>query len=78
MNIEEVSKKYNVTLDALDSYEKLGLIPKVNTKTDEIREYTEEDCKWICFIKVMIDEGISPEVLGSLCNLASIKSSLYI
>lgn len=73
MNIEEVSKKYNVTLDALDSYEKLGLIPKANIKTDQFREYTEEDCRWIHFIKVMIDEGISTEVLGRVCNLASIK-----
>ncbi|MBD2871994.1 MerR family transcriptional regulator [Paenibacillus sp. IB182493] len=53
MSIAEVSEKFNLTQDTLRYYERIGLIPPVNRTKSGIRSYTEEDCKWIDFIKCM-------------------------
>ena len=63
MNIAEVSKKYNLTQDTLRYYERVGLLPKVNRTASGIRDYTEEDCRWVEFIKCMRQAGLPIEVL---------------
>ena len=53
MTIKEVCEKYNVTADTLRYYERVGVIPEVRRTTGGIRDYSEEDIKWvetaICF-----------------------------
>ena len=63
MTITEVSKTYNLTADTLRYYERIGLIPRVNRKESGVRDYTEEDCKWVEFIKCMRSSGLRIEVL---------------
>ncbi|MFL0198276.1 MerR family transcriptional regulator [Clostridium sp. WILCCON 0269] len=63
MMIAEVSQKYNITADTLRYYERIGLIPHVNRSTSGIRDYTEEDCNWVEFIKCMRNAGLSIEAL---------------
>ena len=63
MTITEVSKKYDMTPDTLRYYERIGLIPTVNRNGSGIRDYTEEDCKWVHFMKCMRGAGLSIEVL---------------
>ncbi len=63
MTITEVSKKYDLSQDTLRYYERIGLIPSVNRKKSGIRDYTEEDCRWIEFIKCMRNAGLPIEVL---------------
>ena len=63
MTIAEASKKYEITADTLRYYEKIGLLPNVRRKTNGIRDYNEEDCRWIEFIKCMRDAGIEIEAL---------------
>jgi len=63
MTITEVSKKYDLTQDTLRYYERIGLIPGVNRKKSGIRDYNEEDCRWIEFIKCMRAAGLPIEVL---------------
>jgi DNA-binding transcriptional MerR regulator len=53
MTIAEVSEKYDVSQDTLRYYERIGLIPRVNRNKSGIRDYTEDDCKWVDFIKCM-------------------------
>ena len=52
MTIAEVSKQYNISADTLRYYERIGLIPPVNRNKNGIRDYTDEDCKWVDFINV--------------------------
>ena len=63
MNIAEVSKKYDLTQDTLRYYERVGLLPRVNRTASGIRDYTEEDCRWVEFIKCMRQAGLPIEVL---------------
>jgi MerR family transcriptional regulator, aldehyde-responsive regulator len=63
LTIAEVSKRFNLSQDTLRYYERIGLIPSVNRTKSGIRNYTEEDCRWIEFIKCMRDAGLPIEVL---------------
>jgi MerR family transcriptional regulator, aldehyde-responsive regulator len=63
MMIAEVSKRYELSADTLRYYERVGLIPGVNRNKSGIRDYTEEDCRWVEFIKCMRSAGLPNEVL---------------
>lgn len=63
MTIAEVSKKFDLTQDTLRYYERIGLIPEVNRNKSGIRDYTEEDCRWVEFVKCMRAAGLPIEVL---------------
>ena len=63
MTIAEVSKKYGLTADTLRYYERVGLIPKVNRNKNGIRNYTEQDCRNVEFIKCMRNAGLPIETL---------------
>lgn len=63
MTIAEVGKKYDLTSDTLRYYERVGLIPSVGRTSGGIRDYHDEDCRWIAFIKCMRAAGLPVEKL---------------
>lgn len=63
MLIAEVSRKFDLSQDTLRYYERIGLIPRVNRNKSGIRDYTEEDCRWVDFIKCMRGVGLPVETL---------------
>lgn len=63
MMIAEVSEKFDISPDTLRYYERIGVIPRVNRNKSGIRDYMEEDCRWIEFAKCMRGAGLSIEVL---------------
>lgn len=63
MTITEVSKLYELSADTLRYYERIGLIPEVNRNKGGIRDYTEENCRWVEFAKCMRSAGIQIEAL---------------
>jgi len=69
MTIAQVSKKYDLTADTLRYYERIGLIQNVNRTPSGIRDYTDEDCKWVEFIKCMRSAGLPIEVLMEYVSL---------
>jgi DNA-binding transcriptional MerR regulator len=69
MTITEVSRKYNLSQDTLRYYERIGLIPSVNRNKSGIRDYTEEDCRWVEFIKCMRSAGLPIEALIEYVSL---------
>lgn len=60
MTIGEVSLKYNISMDTLRYYEKIGLIENI-TKSKGKREYKEDDLKRIEFIICMKNAGFKLE-----------------
>ena len=69
MTIAEVSKLYDITADTLRYYERIGLIPKVHRTASGIRDYTEQDCKWVEFAKCMRGAGLQIEALIEYVSL---------
>ncbi|MBU3804218.1 MAG: MerR family transcriptional regulator [Candidatus Cellulosilyticum pullistercoris] len=69
MTITEVSKKYDLSPDTLRYYERIGLIPPVNRNKSGVRDYTEDDCKWVELSKCLRSAGIPIEALIEYCTL---------
>lgn len=69
MTIAEVAKKYDMSADTLRYYERIGLIPAVGRSKSGIRNYTEENCRWIGFIKCMRSAGLPIDVLSEYVRL---------
>lgn len=63
MTIAEVSKKYNLTQDTIRYYERIGLLPEVPRTKSGIRDFNEESCKSLEFIKCMRSAGMPIEPL---------------
>ena len=63
MKIAKVCEKFGVSQDTLRYYERIGLIPSVSRNKSRIRNYTEEDCRWVEFIKCMRSANLPIEVL---------------
>lgn len=63
MTIAEVSKKYDLTADTIRYYERIGLIPTIPRTKNGIRDFDEESCSWIEFIKCMRNAGMEIEAL---------------
>ncbi len=63
MTISEIAKKYDLTPDTLRYYERIGLIPPVPRNASGLRDYDEESCNWVEFIKCMRGAGLPIEVL---------------
>ncbi len=70
MTIADVAAKYELTPDTLRYYERVGLIPGIRRTAGGIREYHEEDCRWIEFIKCMRGAGLSVETLIEYVKLS--------
>ena len=75
MTITEVSKRYKLNADTIRYYERIGLIPRVNRNKSGIRDFTEEDCRWVEFIKCMRGAGLSIGILTEYVNLFQEGSS---
>ena len=69
MTISEVSEKYSLTADTIRYYEKEGLIPRVPRTKNGIRDFDEETCSWIEFIKCMRNAGLEIETLKKYVTL---------
>jgi DNA-binding transcriptional MerR regulator len=69
MKIHEISARYNITADTLRYYERIGLLPDIQRTKAGIREYSDNDCKAIEFIKCMRDAGVSIDSLIAYMDL---------
>ncbi len=63
VTIAEVGRKYDMSTDTLRYYERIGLLPGVNRSKSGIRDFTDEDCRWVEFIKCMRGAGIGIDAL---------------
>jgi DNA-binding transcriptional MerR regulator len=69
MTISEVCGKFGLTKDTLRYYERIGLVPEIGRTKSGIRDYTEEDCNRIGFIKCMRSAGVQVEALITYMSL---------
>ena len=57
MTIKEVSEKYGISSDTLRYYERVGMIPPVERTEGGIRNYGEDDIKWVELVLCMRNRG---------------------
>ena len=69
MKIAEVSKKYGLSTDTLRYYERIGLLPSVTRTANGIRDYSEQDCARVQFVKCMRGANVSIEALIEYMSL---------
>ena len=63
MLYEVITKKYDITQDTLRYYERVGVIPEVSRTKGGIRDYTEQDIKWVENAVCMRSAGVPVEML---------------
>ena len=63
MTIKEVCEKFDLTPDTLRYYERVGVIPEVNRTKGGIRDYSEQDIKWVENAVCMRSAGVPVEML---------------
>lgn len=69
MNIDAVSKKFELTKDTLRYWERLGLLPAIKRNGSGYREYSEHDMNWVFYIKALRNAGMSIEALIEFVKL---------
>ena len=63
MTIKEVCDRFGLTQDTLRYYERVGVIPEVGRTKGGIRDYGEEDIKWVQNAVCMRNAGLPVEML---------------
>lgn len=63
VTIKEVAEKYHISQDTLRYYERVKMIPKVTRTSGGIRDYQEEDLKWVELAICMRNAGLPIEVM---------------
>ncbi|WP_300562223.1 MerR family transcriptional regulator [Companilactobacillus sp.] len=69
MNIDGVSKEFNVTKDTLRYWERIGLLPEIKRNESGYRDFTERDMNWVYYIQVLRNAGMSIESLVEFVKL---------
>ena len=77
MTINEVANKFGITQDTLRYYEKVGAIPSVGRTNGGIRNYQEEDLKWIQTALCLRDAGVSIESIVEYVRLSKEDSDNF-
>ena len=58
MTIKDVSEKYGISQDTLRYYERVNVIHKVTRTSGGIRDYQEEDLRWVELAVCMRNAGL--------------------
>lgn len=63
MNIKQASEISGISADTIRYYERIGIIPAIKRSTSGIRNFDDEDLKWLQFSRQMRTAGVSIEAL---------------
>lgn len=63
MTIKEVAEKYHISQDTLRYYERIKMIHEVTRTSGGIRDYQEEDLKWVELAICMRSAGLPIEAM---------------
>lgn len=69
MTIKEVSEQLGITQDTLRYYEKVGMIPPVTRTEGGVRNYQEDDIRWVKLAICMRNAGMAVKVIVDYLNL---------
>jgi DNA-binding transcriptional MerR regulator len=69
MLVSEVAKKYGLSAHTLRYYEKIGLLGAVGRTSGGIRDFSENDCARLEFVKCMRGAGVQIDPLREYIRL---------
>lgn len=70
MTIKEVSQQFSISQDTLRYYEREGMIPAVPRTAGGIRDYREEDLRWVELALCLRSAGLPVEVIAEYVQLS--------
>lgn|SRR5690606_18342020 len=70
MNIKSAAKMFELSIDTLRYYERVGVIPPVKRDKNGYRNYTTMDLNWIFLAKSLRKAGLSIESMIEFATLA--------
>ena len=77
MTIKEVGEKYGISGDTLRYYERVGMIPPVPRTAGGIRDYGEEDLRWVELVVCMRSAGLLIEAIIEYVRLFQMGDSTF-
>lgn len=69
MKISDVSKKFNISIQTLRYYERLGVIPNVPRDKNGFRDYRKSDLYWVHYVQALRRSGVSIESIQRYVEL---------
>lgn len=73
MNIKQAAEMFDLTVDTLRYYERVGVIPPVQRNASGYRDYATSDLNWIYLAKSLRKAGLSVESLIEFATLAQLR-----
>ncbi|MDT0108847.1 MerR family transcriptional regulator [Listeria booriae] len=73
MNIKQAAEMFDLTVDTLRYYERVGVIPPVQRNASGYRDYVTSDLNWIYLAKSLRKAGLSVESLIEFATLAQLR-----
>ncbi len=70
MTIREVSEQFGISQDTLRYYEREGMIPAVPRTAGGIRNYRDEDLRWVELALCLRSAGLPVEVISQYVQLS--------
>lgn len=75
MNIKEAALLFDLTVDTLRYYEKIGVVPPVKRSQSGYRMYRTKDLNWLYLVKNLRKAGLSINSLVEFCRLSQLGST---
>lgn len=75
MNIKKVAEQFDLTVDTLRYYERVGVIPPVKRNSSGHRDYSTNDLNWVYLSKSLRNAGLSVESLIEFAQLAQLRET---
>lgn len=75
MNIKKVADMFDLSVDTLRYYERVGVIPPISRNESGYRDYTTNDLNWIYLAKNLRNAGLSVESLIEFAHLAQLREA---
>jgi len=70
INIKKVAEIFDITIDTIRYYEKVGVIPPVTRKDNGHRDFTTQDMNWVFLAKSLRNAGVSIESMTKFTELS--------
>ncbi|MCH1723487.1 MerR family transcriptional regulator [Lactococcus formosensis] len=75
MNIKKAAEMFDLSVDTLRYYERVGVIPPIHRNMSGYRDYTTNDLNWIYLAKSLRNAGLSVESLIEFAHLAQVRET---